>query len=100
MKFWRMMVLVVGLMALSPTLVCAIELTGQVLQGNGKPASNISVRLIGPKPATQEQEKQTNESGFYKFKELEPGKYTVTVNGRSTDVHVFGRKTRRDLRLP
>jgi hypothetical protein len=99
MRF-RNILLVISLLAGSPTLLFAGELSGQVLQGNGRPASNISVRLIGPKPASQEQEEQTNKSGFYKFKEVESGKYTVTVDGRSTEVHVFGRKTRRDLRLP
>lgn len=91
---------VIVVVAFCPTPLIASDLSGQVLNGNGQPASNIPVRLIGPKPATEEQEKRTNESGFYKFKELEPGKYTVTVDGRSTEVHVFGRKTRRDLRLP
>jgi hypothetical protein len=99
MLFHKILAMVI-FVALSPTALLASELSGQVLKGNGQPASNIPVRLIGPKPETQEQEEQTNKSGFYKFRELEPGKYTVTVDGRSTEIHVFGRKTRRDLRLP
>ncbi len=87
-------------LAFYPASLLASDLSGQVLKGNGQPASNVSVRLIGPKPETQDQEEQTNKSGFYQFKNLDPGKYTVTVDGRSTEVHVFGRKTRRDLRLP
>jgi hypothetical protein len=89
-----------SLFVIFPTPLLASELDGQVLEGNGRPASNVPVHLIGPQPTTQEQEERTNESGFYKFKELEPGKYTVTIAGRSTEVHVFGRKTRRDMRLP
>ncbi len=88
------------LFVIFPLPLLASELEGQVLEGNGRPASNVPVHLIGPKPKTQEQEERTNESGFYKFKELEPGKYTITITGRSTEVHVFGRKTRRDMRLP
>ncbi len=99
MSFPKVLAMVMWLI-LCPTVLLASELSGQVLKGSGQPASDIPVRLIGPKPATQEQDQQTNKSGFYKFKDLEPGKYTVTVDGRSTEVHVFGRKTRRDLRLP
>lgn len=99
MRFLKILV-VLSLFVIFPIHLFASELEGQVLQGNGRPASNIPVHLTGPQPTTQRQEERTNGSGFYKFEQLTPGKYTITITGRSTEVHVFGRKTRRDMRLP
>lgn len=99
MRFLKILA-VLSLFVISPMHLLASELEGQVLEGNGRPASNIPVHLIGPQPTTQQQEERTNGSGFYKFKQLTPGKYTITIMDRSTEVHVFGRKTRRDMRLP
>ena len=100
MRFLKILA-ALSLIVIFPTPLIASELAGQVLRGNGRPASNVPVRLSGPHP-TMDKKKEglTNESGFYKFKELTPGKYTVTIKGRSTEVHVFGRKIRRDMRLP
>lgn len=92
--------LLVGVLALLvlvlPTQVMAAGLRGQVLQGNGAPAGNEPVTLAGPQNAKG----TTNGAGFYDFRDIPPGSYTLTVRGRPHEVRVPPQGTERNIRLP
>ena len=75
--------------------VAAAELKGQVLRGNGAPAANVAVSLKGP----QNEEKKTNGSGFYRFPNVAPGTYTLTIEGRDEQVAVPPQGTERNFRV-
>jgi hypothetical protein len=75
--------------------VAAAELKGQVLRGNGAPAANVPISLKGP----QNEEKTTNGSGFYRFPNIDPGTYTVTIGGRNEQVTVPAQGTERNFRV-
>ena len=75
--------------------LAAAELKGQVLRGNGAPAANVPISLKGP----QTEGKATNGSGFYRFPNLAPGTYTVTIEGRNEEVTVPPQGTERNFRV-
>jgi hypothetical protein len=95
----KMRNLLIGLLSLVTLAVAAplaaAELKGQVLRGNGAPAANVPVSLKGP----QSEERTTNGSGFYRFPNIAPGTYTLTVGGRSEQVTVPPQGTERDFRV-
>jgi len=73
----------------------AAELKGQVLRGNGAPAANVPISLKGPQNA----ERKTNGSGFYRFPDIAPGTYTLTIEGRNEQVTVPAQGTERNFRV-
>jgi len=73
----------------------AAELKGQVLRGNGAPAAGVPVSLKGP----QDEKTITNGSGFYRFPNISPGTYTLTVGGRNEQVAVPPQGTQRNFRV-
>jgi len=75
--------------------LAAAELKGQVLRGNGAPANGVPISLKGP----QTEEMMTNGSGFYRFPNLAPGTYTVTIGGRDEQVTVPPQGTERNFRV-
>jgi hypothetical protein len=75
--------------------LAAAELKGQVLRGNGAPAANMPISLKGPQNA----EKKTNGSGFYRFPDIAPGTYTLTIEGRDEQVAVPPQGTERNFRV-
>ncbi len=75
--------------------LAAAELKGQVLRGNGAPAANVPVSLKGP----QNEEKTTNGSGFYRFPNIAPGTYTLTIRGQNEQVRVPPQGTERNFRV-
>ena len=75
--------------------VAAAELKGQVLRGAGAPAANVPISLKGP----QNEETKTNGSGFYRFPNIAPGTYTLSIGGRDEQVTVPPQGTERDFRV-
>jgi len=75
--------------------LAAAELKGQVLRGNGAPAANVAISLKGPQNA----ERKTNGSGFYRFPNIAPGTYTLTVEGRNEQLTVPPQGTERNFRV-
>jgi hypothetical protein len=75
--------------------LAAAELKGQVLRGNGAPAANVPISLKGPQNA----ERKTNGSGFYRFPDIAPGTYTLTIEGRNEQVTVPAQGTERNFRV-
>jgi len=75
--------------------LAAAELKGQVLRGNGAPAAGVPISLKGP----QSEEKKTNGSGFYRFPDIAPGTYTLTIEGRDEQVTVPPQGTERNFRV-
>jgi hypothetical protein len=64
--------------ASAPAAAEPAHLIGTVLDANGDTLSGATVVLIGPAP--QEPRKVvSNESGFFEFKQLDPGSYRVTI---------------------
>ena len=60
------------------------DVVGQVFEGKG-PVRNQSISLAGPTNV----QATTNASGFYAFRKLPEGEYTVTIRGHSEKVYVF-----------
>jgi hypothetical protein len=75
--------------------LAAAELKGQVLRGNGAPAADVPISLKGPQDAAM----KTNGSGFYRFPNLAPGTYTLTIAGRDEQVAVPPQGTERNFRV-
>jgi hypothetical protein len=75
--------------------LAAAELRGQVLRGNGSPAANMPISLTGPQNAQM----STNGSGFYRFRNIAPGTYAVSVGGRTERVTVPPQGTERNFRV-
>ena len=70
----------------------AAELKGQVLRGNGAPAAGVAIFL-------DKKEAKTNGSGFYRFPNIAPGTYTLTVEGRNEQLTVPPQGTERNFRV-
>jgi hypothetical protein len=70
----------------------AAELKGQVLRSNGTPAAGVPIFL-------DKKETKTNGSGFYRFPNIAPGTYTLTVGGRNEQVTVPPQGTERNFRV-
>jgi hypothetical protein len=69
------------------------DLVGQVFQGKA-PLRNQSISLAGPTNV----QATTNASGFYAFRNLREGEYTVTILGHSEKVYVFSTgETQKDI---
>ena len=77
--------------------LAAAELKGQVLRGSGAPAANVPISLKGP----QDGETTTNGSGFYRFPNIPPGTYMLTIKGRNEpeQVRVPPQGTERNFRV-
>ena len=75
--------------------LAAAELKGQVLRGNGSPAAGVPISLKGP----QDEKAVTNGSGFYRFPNIAPGTYTLTIGGRNEQVAVPPQGTQRNFRV-
>ena len=75
--------------------LAAAELKGQVLRGNGAPAAKVAISLKG----SQNEETTTNGSGFYRFPNIAPGTYTLTIEGRNEQVTVPPQGTERNFRV-
>lgn len=75
--------------------LAAAELKGQVLRGNGSPAAGVPISVKGP----QDEKTVTNGSGFYRFPNISPGTYTVTIGGRNEQVAVPPQGTQRNFRV-
>jgi hypothetical protein len=77
--------------------LAAADLRGQVLRGTGAPAANLPISLKGPQAA----ETTTNGSGFYRFPNIPPGTYTLTIKGRNEpeQVRVPPQGTERNFRV-
>jgi len=91
--------LLIGLISLLMLAVAAplaaAELKGQVLRGAGAPAAKVPISLKGP----QNEETTTNGSGFYRFPNIAPGTYTLTIGGRNEQVTVPPQGTERNFRV-
>jgi hypothetical protein len=72
--------------------LAAAELKGQVLRGNGAPAASVPIFL-------DKKETKTNGSGFYRFPDITPGTYTLTIGGRTEKVLVPPQGTERNFRV-
>ena len=72
--------------------IAAAELKGQVLRGDGTPAAGVSIFL-------NKKETTTNASGFYRFSDIIPGIYTLTIGGRTEKVLVPPRGTERNFHV-
>jgi len=83
------------LLLIAAAPLAAAELKGQVLRGNGSPAAGVPVSLKGP----QDEKTVTNGSGFYRFQNISPGTYTVTIGGRDEQVAVPPQGTQRNFRV-
>ena len=79
------------------TPLVAADLRGQVLQGNGAPAGNVTISL---KEGQNSRTATTNGSGFYEFRNITPGTYTLTIKGQNEQVRVSPQGTERNIRLP
>ncbi len=70
---------------------------GKITSPDGKPMKNIRVSLISDDELKQNKYswrvKYTDENGFYKFDEFEPGNYTIVLNaeGKIKSSEPFGR---------
>jgi len=67
----------------------------------GQPLSNADITLTG---GSQEQRLKTNKQGYYSLRNLEPGKYTMTIqlqdgSTRKATVHVFPQNTEKNIDL-
>lgn len=77
--------------------VFAGEIRGQVVRGNGAPAGNVAIVLSGPQNVST----TTNGAGFYEFKNLPAGRYTISVGGQSMSVIVPAQGvTERNIQVP
>jgi len=72
--------------------LAAAELKGQVLRGNGAPAAGVAIFL-------DKKETKTNGSGFYRFPNIAPGTYTLTIEGRNEQLTVPPQGTERNFRV-
>ena len=67
----------------------------------GQPLPNAGITM---KDGSQEQRLKTNVQGYYSIRNLEPGKYTMTIqlqNGSTQEVkvHVFPQNTEKNIDL-
>ena len=67
----------------------------------GQPVPDAGITL---KAGSQEQHLKTNKQGYYSIRNLEPGKYTMTIqlqNGSTQEVkvHVFPQNTEKNIDL-
>ena len=85
------------LMLIVAAPLAAAELKGQVLRGNGAPAANVPISLKGPH--NKDEPTKTNGSGFYRFQNIAPGTYTLTIEGRDEQVTVPPQGTERNFRV-
>ncbi len=83
------------LLLIAAAPLAAAELKGQVLRGNGSPAAGMPISLKGP----QDEKTVTNGSGFYRFPNISPGTYTLTIGGRDEQVAVPPQGTQRNFRV-
>lgn len=86
--------LLVAVVAEASDLFGTIKLKGQLLP-------NAELIL---KDGSQEQRLKTNEQGYYSIRNLEPGKYTLTIqlqdgSTREATVHVFPQNTEKNIDL-
>ncbi|MBI5674197.1 MAG: carboxypeptidase regulatory-like domain-containing protein [Nitrospirae bacterium] len=86
--------LLVAVIAEASDLFGTIKLKGQ-------PLPNAGIIL---KDGSQEQRLKTNEQGYYSIRNLEPGKYTITIqlqdeSTREATVHVFPQNTEKNIDL-
>jgi hypothetical protein len=77
--------------------LAAADLRGQILRGNGAPAANVPISLKGP----QDVATTTNGGGFYRFPNIPPGTYMLTIKGRNEaeQVRVPPQGTERNFRV-
>ncbi len=76
----------------------AVVLHGQVLRRNMTPVGNAEI-LVKKKGGDGVKKTKTNSSGVYSI-DLDPGAYTLEVNGKSFKVRISNKKKRKDLKLP
>jgi len=95
-EMWNLLIGLFSLLMLAVAApLAAAELKGQVLRGAGAPAANVPISLKGP----QNEETKTNGSGFYRFPNIAPGTYMLTIGGRNEQVMVPPQGTERNFRV-
>lgn len=72
----------------TPSPVSAGDLVGRVLNKDGTPAANKGITLFGPRNESGE----TNANGYFSFRNLPGGTYTLRIDGRTFQVQVPGSK--------
>ena len=66
------------------TEASAGDLVGQVRIGN-TPLGDKNISIAGP----QNRDARTNASGFFEFRNIPDGEYTITVEGRNEKMSVY-----------
>ncbi len=96
--------------SLTSLLLCCFLLIAVIVEASdlfgtiklkGQPLPNAEITLKG---GSQEQLAKTNERGYYSIRNLEPGKYTMTIrlqdrSTREATVHVFPQNTEKNIDL-
>ena len=100
MKKNSLFVLLLCCFLLGAVIAEASDLFGTI-KLKGQPLPNAVITL---KDGGQEQRLKTNEQGYYSIRNLEPGKYTMTIQRQDgstskATVHVFPQNTEKNIDL-